>query len=96
MLQGLRRELTSDRPVRTLERSILPGVRCDPTRQVGDVEGVMDSTAAKDEAIQARLRAIARGLRHNAPTADIEVMLEEIERGYNSMDEDDGQEREEP
>ena len=55
----------------------------------------MDSTEAKDERIRARLRVIARASRHNAPTADIEVMLEEIERGYSSMDEDEGQEREE-
>ena len=54
----------------------------------------MDSTEAKDEAIQARLRAIARGLRHNAPTADIEVMLEEIERGRD-LDGPEGQEVEE-
>ena len=54
----------------------------------------MDCTEAKDEAIEAKLRAIAKASRHNAPTADIEVMLEEIERGY-SMEELEGEEREE-
>ena len=54
----------------------------------------MDSTEAKDEVIRAKLRAIAEASRHNAPTADIEVMLEEIERGY-SMEELEGEEREE-
>ena len=55
----------------------------------------MDSTEAEDKAIEARLRVIARASRHNAPTADIEVMLEEIERGY-SIEEPEGDEREEP
>ena len=54
----------------------------------------MDSTEAKDEVIRAKLRAIAEASRHNAPTADIEVMLEEIERGY-SMEELEGEEGEE-
>lgn len=54
----------------------------------------MDSAAARDERIRARLRVIARASRHNAPTADIEVMLEEIERGY-IVEEPEGPEREE-
>ena len=54
----------------------------------------MDSTEAKDEVIRAKLRAIAEASRHNFPTADIEVMLEEIERG-RGLDEPEGQEHEE-
>lgn len=33
---------------------------------------------------EAKLKAIRRGVRHSFPTADIEQMLSEIERGYQS------------
>lgn len=32
--------------------------------------------------VDTKLRALARACRHQFPTADIEVMLDEIERGY--------------
>ena len=37
--------------------------------------------ADEADAVETRLRAIANASRHRFPTADIEVMLDEIERG---------------
>jgi hypothetical protein len=34
-----------------------------------------------------KLKAVRAAVKHNGPTADIEVMLEEIERGYGSASE---------
>jgi hypothetical protein len=34
-----------------------------------------------------KLEAVRAAVKHNGPTADIEVMLEEIERGYGSRSE---------
>ena len=33
-------------------------------------------------AVETKLQAVARACRHQFPTADIEVMLDEIEQGY--------------
>ncbi len=38
------------------------------------------------KSIEAKLRAIQKASRHNHPTADIDVMLREIEEGRNARD----------
>ena len=41
-----------------------------------------EEKSKSNRAVDARLQALARACRHQFPTADIDVMLDEIEQGY--------------